>query len=48
MTTGHMLLYIGIGGMAAVAVAAVIVICVMTTSRKRLRKKLDEEYGKVE
>lgn len=42
---GEMLFYIGIAGMAIVAVIAVVVIVVLAGSRKRLRRKLNEEYG---
>jgi hypothetical protein len=44
-TPGEMLFYGGIAGMALVALIAVIVIIVMSGSRKRLRRKLNEEYG---
>jgi hypothetical protein len=44
-TPGEMLFYGGIIGMAVVAVAAITVIAVLSGSRKRLRRKLNEEYG---
>lgn len=44
-TPGEMLFYGGIAGMAVVAVAAVIVMAVLGSSRKRLRRKMSEEYG---
>ena len=44
-TPGEMLFYGGIIGMVTVAVAAIIVIAVLSGSRKRLRRKLNEEYG---
>jgi predicted membrane metal-binding protein len=44
-TPGEMLFYGGIAGMSVVATAAIIVIAVLTGSRKRLRRKLNEEYG---
>jgi len=45
LTPGEMLYYGGITGMVIVAVVAVIVIIVLSGSRKRLRRKLNEEYG---
>jgi hypothetical protein len=44
-TPGEMLFYGGIAGMAIVAVVAIVVILIMAGSRKRLRRKLNEEYG---
>ena len=44
-TPGEMLFYGGTAGMAIVAVVAVIVIIALSGSRKRLRRKLNEEYG---
>ena len=44
-TPGEMLFYGGVAGMAVVAIVAVIVIIVLSGSRKRLRRKLNEEYG---
>ena len=44
-TPGEMLFYGGIVGMAIVVVVAVVVIVVLSGSRKRLRRKLNEEYG---
>ena len=44
-TPGEMLFYGGIAGMAIVAIIAVIVIIILSGSRKRLRRKLNEEYG---
>ena len=44
-TPGEMLFYGGIAGMAIVAIVAIIVIAVLSGSRKRLRRKLNEEYG---
>jgi hypothetical protein len=44
-TPGEMLFYGGIVGMAIVAAAAVAVAAILTGSRKRLRRKLNEEYG---
>ena len=46
LTPGEMLFYGGIAGMAVVAVVSLIVIIVMSGSRKRLRNKLSDEYGK--
>lgn len=45
LTPGEMLFYGGIAGMAITLVVAIIVIIVMSGSRRRLRKKLKEEYG---
>lgn len=44
-TPGEMLFYGGVAGMIITAVVAVIVIVILAGSRKRLRRKLDEEYG---
>jgi hypothetical protein len=44
-TPGELLFYGGIVGMAIAFVVAVMVIAVLSGSRKRLRKKLNEEYG---
>lgn len=46
-TSGEMLFYGGILGMAVVLLVSVIVFCVMSKSRKRLRRKLDNEYGNI-
>lgn len=45
LTPGEMLFYGGIAGMAVVTVVAIVVILIMAGSRKRLRRKLNEEYG---
>ncbi len=45
LTPGEMLFYGGLAGMAITLVVALIVIIVMSGSRRRLRKKLKEEYG---
>jgi len=45
MTQGEILFYGGIAGMGVIAVAAIVVIIVLSRSRKALRKKLDAEYG---
>lgn len=45
LTPGEMLFYGGIIGMAVAAAAAIIVTAVLSGSRKRLRRKLNEEYG---
>ena len=44
-TPGELLFYGGIAGMAVVVIVTIIVIAVLTGSRKRLRNKLSEEYG---
>lgn len=48
LTHGEILFYGGILGLAVTAIAAVIVTAILAGSRKRLRKKLDREYGKSE
>lgn len=45
LTPGELLFYGGIAGMAAVAVVSAAVILALAGSRKRLRRKLNEEYG---
>ena len=45
ITTGELLFYGGIGGMILVAAAASVTVIILTGSRKRLRRKLREEYG---
>lgn len=45
LTPGEMLFYGGIAGMAIVAVAAIFVILILSGSRRRLRRELNEEYG---
>ena len=44
-TPGEMLFYGGIAGMVVVALVSIIVIAVLASSRKRLRRKLNDEYG---
>jgi len=44
-TPGEMLFYGGIAGMVLVAIVTVIVIAILVGSRKRLRRRLNEEYG---
>ena len=44
-TPGEMLFYGGIAGMAVVVIVSIIVIAILSGSRKRLRRKLNEEYG---
>ena len=44
-TPGEMLFYSGIVGMVIVAIVAIVVIVMLSGSRKRLRCKLNEEYG---
>ena len=43
-TPGEWLFYGGIAGMAVVVVIAIVVVAILSGSRKRLRRKLDEEY----
>ncbi|MCL2151789.1 MAG: hypothetical protein FWH57_02340 [Oscillospiraceae bacterium] len=45
-TTGSMMFYGGIACACAAILALVIVLFVFRGSKKRLRRKLDEEYGK--
>jgi predicted membrane metal-binding protein len=45
LTPGEMLFYGGIAGMAVVVISSVVMIAVSAGSRKRLRRKLNEEYG---
>lgn len=44
-TMGEMLFYGGLAGLAVMFVVSVIVIAVLSGSRRRLRRKLNEEYG---
>ncbi len=44
-TPGELLFYGGLLGIAITAIATIIVIVVLAGSRKRLRKKLNDEYG---
>ena len=46
LTTGALYFYGGIAGLAVSLIAAVVLIAVQSGDRKRLREKLDEEYGK--
>lgn len=45
LTPGEMLFYGGIAGMAIVLIIAIVVIIALSGSRKRLRCKMNEEYG---
>jgi len=45
LTPGEILFYGGIAGMTMVLIASIIVIAVLGGGRKRLRRKLNEEYG---
>jgi hypothetical protein len=45
-TPGEMLFYGGIAGMIVVAAVAIVVAAVLAGSRRRLRQKMNEEYGK--
>jgi len=45
LTPGETLFYGGIIGMVVITVVAIIVIAVLSGSRKRLRRKFKEEYG---
>ena len=44
-TPGELLFYGGIAGMAIVVIVAIVVIIILSGSRKRLRHKLNDEYG---
>ena len=44
-TPGEALFYGGIAGMVVVVLVTIIVIAILSGSRKRLRKKFNEEYG---
>ncbi len=44
MTPGTMLLYGGIAGMAAVVLIAPIILLILRSGRKRLKRMLDAEY----
>ncbi|MDR0272290.1 MAG: hypothetical protein LBI27_03110 [Clostridiales bacterium] len=45
LTPGEMLFFGGIAGMILTAIISLIVITILVGSRKRLHKKLNEEYG---
>jgi len=45
LSPGEILFYVGVAGMATVLAVSVIVIIVLAGSRKRLRRKLNDEYG---
>jgi len=45
LTTGELLFFGGLAGALIVLMISGAVIAVLSGSRKRLRKKLDEEYG---
>ena len=45
LTPGEMLFYGGITGMIVVLVVSVIVAIILAGSRKRLRRKFNDEYG---
>lgn len=47
-TQGAMMFYGGIAGMGICLIAAVIAAVIIGKGRTRLKKKLDEEYGKGE
>lgn len=46
LTMGEMLFYGGLAGMAAILVASAIIAIILGSSRRRLRRKLGEEYGR--
>ena len=45
LSNGEMLFYGGIAGMAVTVIVSVIIVIVLAGSRKRLRKKMNDEYG---
>lgn len=45
LTPGEMLFYGGLAGIVITGVVSLIVIVVLGGSRKRLRRKMNEEYG---
>jgi hypothetical protein len=46
LSEGTMLLYVGIGGMGLTFIIGVITSITLGGSRKKLKNKLDEEYGR--
>ena len=44
-TTGTMLFYGGLAGLAATFAAAVVAAIVLARGNKRIKRKLDQEYG---
>jgi hypothetical protein len=46
LTTGTLLLYVGIGGMGLTFIIGIITSIVLGGNRKKLKNKLDEEYGR--
>jgi len=45
LTPGEMLFYGGITGMVITLIVSIIVIVILSGSRKRLRRKLNDDYG---
>ena len=45
LTTGQIFFYGGLTGMAVIVLISIVIIIVMSGSRKRLRNKFNEEYG---
>ena len=46
LSTGAIFFYGGLTGLAVTLIAAIIIVAVQSSDRKRLRQQLDEEYGK--
>jgi low affinity Fe/Cu permease len=46
MTTGAMFFYGGLAGLGVTFITTVIIALVQTGDRKKLHRKLDEEYGR--
>lgn len=47
-TTGEMLFYGGIAGMAVVTVVSAVLICVLAKGKKRIRRKFEAETKNIE
>lgn len=45
MSFGEILFYVGLSGMAAVIIAAVVTVILFSVRKKRLKNQLDNEYG---
>lgn len=45
MSLGEILFYVGLTGMAAIIIAAVITAILLSVKKKRLQNQLDNEYG---
>jgi len=45
LSTGTMLFYAGLAGLAATFVSAVVAAIVLARGNKKIKRKLDQEYG---